>query len=350
MTDIDGRTGAAPLWAAFMQAVYADDQLRRTLAYDGRLPALEFERPAGITRRLLCALSSVTPGSSDCRVNQSEWFLDTPPTPTGEAMLGKVRWEEVDPAVLRVPALRLADTNRTVGTASTSSSQYCRYDEGVDLSILSPDSVSQIFLAPPRNNESLVEANLWAQSHGLVVLPARPCTGGIEIVDSSGTQEVATAWRIASPQSGQVVNGSVTVSGTANFQPDTKGYYLVELGIPGVEGQDIQWVRVGGEHATPVVNGQLVVLDASTLVPGDYFLRLSVYQNGSAVGDPYIVPFLVGGVQAAELPETADEAGRVVDVSKIASPSEAQVNPPPPTPAPPANSSNNCGSLSGDCP
>ena len=218
----------------------------------------------------------------------------------------------------------------------------------MDVSLLETETVSQIFLTPPRNIESLVEAHLWAQNHGLVVLPARPCSGDLEfVVDSDlGAQRQATMWRISSPRSGQVVNGQVTVSGTANFQPNTRGSYLIELGIPNADGDEVRWVPVGGQRTAPVVNGQLAVLDASTLIPGDYFLRLSITQNDRIMEDPYVVSFRVGGVQAVDLPDApSEEAGRVVDVSKL-------VNPPPPEqPAPPAVDENNnedgCTSLRG---
>ncbi len=349
MKNISGRSGAAPLWSSFMQHVYDSEEMQRTLAFDGKLPPAEFERPEGITRRLLCALSSVTPGASDCRVNQSEWFLDAPQLAVEETIAGTVRWEEVDPAVVRVPALRLTDTSQNVGTQSAATSQYCRYDEGADISQLTTDTVSQIFITPPRNIESLVEAHIWAQNHGLVVLPARPCTGGDLIAGGStpNTQEQATVWRIASPRSGQLVNGAVTVSGTANFQTGTQGSYQVELGIPSEEGDDVRWVPVGGRRSSPIVNGQLAVLDASTLVPGDYYLRLSVTQNGRSLGDPYVVSFLVGGVQAVQLPDsTSEEASRIVDVSKV-------VNPPPAEEAVPPveeeEEQDSCSSLQG-CP
>jgi membrane peptidoglycan carboxypeptidase len=349
MKDIDGLEGAAPLWANFLKAVYADETLQRTLVYDGKLPSLDFERPEGITRRLLCALSSVTPGVSDCRVNHSEWFLDTAGDSLADASIGEVQWEEVDPAVLRVPALRLADTSQTIGTQNTSTTQYCRYDEGVDVSLLKPETVSQIFLAPPRNNESLVEATLWAQSHGLLVLPARPCSGDLEYADglNLGVQQQATMWRISSPRSGQLINGEVTISGTANFQANTRGTYQVELGIPNENGDEVRWVPIGGQRSTPVINGQLAILDASTLVPGDYFLRLSITQNDRVMDEPYVVSVRVGGVQAVELPETSpDDTGRVVDVSKMVNPPAEQPTPPP---AQNEGGENGCTSLRG-CP
>ncbi|MFN2107931.1 MAG: transglycosylase domain-containing protein [Candidatus Promineifilaceae bacterium] len=360
MRDIDGSTGAAPLWAAFMRTVYDNPEMQRTLAYDGELPPVEFVRPDGVSRRLLCALSSVTPGASDCRVNQSEWFLDTPESDDEFEPDGKVVWEEIDPAVVRVPALRLAETERqNAGTQSSASSQYCRYDEGLDYSRLPENTLSQIFLVPPRNVESVVEAALWAQSNGLVVLPARPCSGDLEVLAGldADAQNLATIWRIASPQSGQLVSGTVNISGTANFQANTQGYYQVELGIPATDGSETRWVALGGRRSSPVVNGQLAVLDTSTLVPGDYFLRLSVTQNGRSQGDPYIVSFRVGGTQAAQAPAdraSADQAGQVVDVADVVNPPQPQApepqpqpQPQPQQPEPPAQDEDNCASLSG---
>ncbi|MFN2138768.1 MAG: transglycosylase domain-containing protein [Candidatus Promineifilaceae bacterium] len=354
MVDIDGRGGAAPLWAAFMRAVYADSQLQRTLAYNGELPPTEFTQPPAMTRRLLCALTSVTPGASDCRVNQSEWFLEEPASSGAEIVAGKVHWEEVDPAILRVPALRLQGTSQPIAAGSSTSSQYCRYDEGVDEALLAEETVSQIFLAPPRNIESLVEANLWAQSNGMVVLPARPCTGDavVAAVSDDGTAAVATTWRIANPREGQTVNGAVTVSGSATFQTETDGYYLVELGIPEAESSTVNWIPVGNKRTTPVVNGQLAVLDASTLVPGDYYLRLTVTQNGRLMGDPYIVAFKVGGVQAVEAPPDTEDTERVVDVSKIVNPpaNDAPSPTPEPTPVPPPEEKDEgCSSLTDNC-
>jgi hypothetical protein len=296
----------------------------------------------------LCALSSVTPGASDCRVNQSEWILDTPQGSLEGETIGEVHWEEVDPAVLRVPALRLADTSQNIGTQNASTVQYCRYDEGVDVSLLEGETVSQIFLTPPRNIESLVEAHLWAQNHGLVVLPARPCSGDLEfVVGTDLDTQQATAWRISSPRSEQVVNGQVTISGTANFQPNTRGFYQVELGIPNADGDDVRWVPVGGQRTTPVVNGQLAILDATTLVPGKYFLRLTVTQNDRVMDEPYVVSIRVGGVQAVDLPDSpSEEAGRVVDVSKMVNPSPEQA---PPPQVEDTNKDEGCTSLR-DCP
>ena len=201
---------------------------------------------------------------------------------------------------------------------------------------------------------SLVKGLHKLLNNGLVVLPARPCSGDFEVVASAdqGLQNLATVWRIAFPQSGQLVNGTVTVSGTANFQSNTQGYYEVELGIS-ADGGETRWIPVGGRRSVPVVNGQLAVLDASTLTPGSYYLRLSITQNGRVQGDPYVVSFRVGGVEAAQASPgegPVEDPGRVVDVSKVVNPSPEQQPQAPAQPAPPVednDSQDSCASLSG---
>jgi membrane peptidoglycan carboxypeptidase len=349
MIDMDGESGAAPLWSDFMRAVHADGKLLAALAVNGRQPPEEFERPDGLSRRLLCALTSVTPGTSDCRINKSEWLLEIPQDPEDTAVRGTVKWEEVDPAVIRVPALPLLSTSQAVGTQSRSATQYCRYDEGLEIALLDPETVAQVFLTPPRNIESVVAANIWAQNHGLVMLPARPCTGTAEVLADAGTTEEAqaTVWRIANPDSGQTINGTINIIGTANFQPNAAGSYAVDLGIP--EDGDVRWVALGGPRTSPVINGALAVLDASTLAPGDYFLRLSVSQNGVTLDDPYVITVRIGGVQTVENPAPGgEEDGRVVDVAKIVNPTVIEEQPQPEESAPPPSAPpKSCTSLKG---
>ena len=70
---------------------------------------LEFVQPEGLEKRPLCSIASITIGAADCDTSGEEWFLveaDTAvPTPTPDAEL--VNWEEVETAVLRIPAVPL---------------------------------------------------------------------------------------------------------------------------------------------------------------------------------------------------------------------------------------------------
>ncbi len=111
MIDISGLTGAAPLWSSYMQAVYSNADLVSRLAVNGQQPPSDFVRPPGVSEKPLCALASATVGSIECAPAGSELFLDTPPTqPTPAPEQPLVVWEELDPAVWRIPAIPLQPT------------------------------------------------------------------------------------------------------------------------------------------------------------------------------------------------------------------------------------------------
>ena len=81
MQDTSGLTGAAPIWAQFMQAGIED--------LTGGNPS-GFSRPAGVIERVICAVSGTEP-SKYCPSQRSEYFAaDQPPLPAGQDL-----WEEV---------------------------------------------------------------------------------------------------------------------------------------------------------------------------------------------------------------------------------------------------------------
>jgi membrane carboxypeptidase/penicillin-binding protein PbpC len=68
MREVDGLTGAAPIWHEFIRAVLSGTK------------KLDFIRPQGVERVEICALSGLLPGNS-CPYRRLEWFLDgTQPT------------------------------------------------------------------------------------------------------------------------------------------------------------------------------------------------------------------------------------------------------------------------------
>ncbi|NQS92237.1 MAG: transglycosylase domain-containing protein, partial [Chloroflexi bacterium] len=81
MQDTSGLTGAAPIWAAFMQ-----EGIQRLT---GGNPS-GFSRPAGIIERVICSVSGTEP-SKYCPSQRSEYFAaDQPPLPVDQDL-----WEEV---------------------------------------------------------------------------------------------------------------------------------------------------------------------------------------------------------------------------------------------------------------
>lgn len=294
MVDISGLTGAAPLWGSYMRAVYSNADLVARLDDNGA-PPLDFVRPAGLSERPLCALTSAAVGGTECVPAGSELFLDSavPPTPIPTVDRPVVFWEKLDPAVWRVPAVTLPPASIDVGQPSPAPDEdapppqiFCHFAELTPLELLPPETALQVFLAPPRNPESLKAAHQWAQGNNIAILPVSTCTEEL-LAQSQGGQDAV--WRITSPADGEVVSGNIPIMGTANFDPAVVQFYKVELGIP--SGTEIQWLTIGETHSTPVVNGMLEYLQAEALPPGPYYLRLIVVKDSNYVGEPHQVSF-----------------------------------------------------------
>lgn len=74
-----------------------------------------------------------------------------------------------------------------------------------------------------------------------------------------------------SPKEGEEINGSVELKGTANI-PDF-GFYKYEFSQ-----DNVNWTTMQANREI-VINGVLGVWDTALRIPGDYYLRLVVYDN-----------------------------------------------------------------------
>ncbi len=297
MIDISGLTGAAPLWSDFMQAVYANPQLQESLAVQGFQPPNEFLQPEGLTQEALCAISSVQIGASECSLSGSEWILETPETaeePPSESE--EVKWIAVDPAVHRMPALSLPPLPAEILAAGSADNTlppqfYCHFPEGTELSLLPPETQEQVFLSPPRNEESVKAAHEWAQANNLALLPTDSCNE--ELLALARDPNRVAFYRITEPKAGELVSGILPIVGTADFDPNVVEFFKIELGMP--RGTETEWVTLGEIHNSPVVNGTLEMLHADALPPGEYLLRLIVVKDSNYVGEPHTIPIKIGG-------------------------------------------------------
>jgi membrane peptidoglycan carboxypeptidase len=293
--NVSGLSAAAPLWSAYMQAVYGDPELLSVLDDNGARPPDDFIAPSGLERREICDLSSVAPGATDCLLGDSELFLVTDQETQVEGQdPASVSWDELDPAVWRVPAVPLPALPETLQVELTEQvlppQQYCHFEVGVALDLLPADALPTLFLSPPRNSESLVEAHRWAAEHGLAILPAEACNDDLLAV--ARNPDILAVWRITSPKSGDSVSGVLPIVGTADFDPNKVQFYKVELGMGDLESP--QWVTLGNASSTPVVNGTLEILHADALPAGEYLLRLIVVKmDGNYVGEPHMVQLTI---------------------------------------------------------
>ncbi len=298
MVNISGLTGAAPLWGDYMQAVYGSYDLLEVLNINGTEPSPNFTQPDGLDQKPICALSSISIGAAECQFSGQEWFLQESETaaPTPAPPPDTVVWEELDTAVTRIIALPLPPPSPEMAAALADDPEalpfplFCHFAPQTEMAILPPDALPQIFLDPPRNPESVQSAREWAQANDIAILPAEPCTE--ETLALARDPNQVAAYRITSPKPGDEVSGILPILGTADFDPEVVQFYKIELGIPQADG-NVQWVTLGETHQTPVVNGQLEMLHADAMPPGDYFLRLIVVKDSNYVGEPYTIPIVI---------------------------------------------------------
>jgi membrane peptidoglycan carboxypeptidase len=294
MLNISGLTGAAPLWAAYMQGVYSDYDLLADLGHNGGQPPTEFVQPPGLEQRPLCNAAAITVGATECSRTDSEWFLtgNQPQAPAPEPDV--VSWERVEPAVWRIPAVLLPPLPGDTVTASLNADAppaplYCHFTQGTTFDQLPPDVAPLLFLTPPRNPESLEAAYEWAEDHDLQILPQATCTE--EILTAARDPLVPAVWRITSPKAGDTVSGILPIVGTADFNTSEVSFYKVEIAYGNNPGE---WITLGETHSEPVANNTLETLVAAAFPPGDYFLRLVVImQDGNYVGEPHVIPIVI---------------------------------------------------------
>ena len=295
MLNISGLTGAAPLWQDYMQSVYSNYDLVDVLNVNGSPAPTEFIQPEGLEKRPLCAISSITIGATDCTRAGEELFLVRSDLVGGpEIDPNLVQWEELEPAVVRAPAVPLPalppDAQLVSDDADAPPPQlFCHIGEGADMATLPPEVAGQIFLTPPRNDESLKAAHEWAQANNVAILPTQTCND--ELLAMAGDPNRVAFWRIASPTEGDAVSGILPIVGTADFNPEEVQFYKIELGVP--NGDNVDWLTLGETHNVPVVNGTLEMLHADALAPGQYFLRLIVVQDSNYVGEPHTISFVI---------------------------------------------------------
>jgi hypothetical protein len=293
MVNISGLTGAAPLWRDFMTAVYGNYDLLSTLGVE---EPREFAQPEGMEQRPLCAISFVTLGATECVPSGEEWFLVLNEADDPDVDPNLVRWEQMEPAVWRMTAVPLPPlpaeilAGQPVDEDAPPPQLFCHFTEGTETAVLPPDALPQLFLAPPRNPESLKAAHEWTQAHSLALLPTQTCNDELLAVVREGNG--TAVYRITSPAQGDKVSGILPIVGTADFDPQVVQFYKIELGMPDGNGA-YNWVTLGDTHNTPVINGPLEMLHAEGLPPGDYLLRLIVVQDSNYVGEPHTIAITV---------------------------------------------------------
>ncbi len=349
MIDVSGLSGAAPLWADYMQAVYADQTLIPELEVtEGLLPPTEFTPPTTLERTQFCDLKSVQANTENCELSIGEWrYKDGSLWITPEP---SVRFEQLEEGVVRALSAPLANAPIP----------FCLMDEGK----WPPQTAMRMFIAPPRDPNVIEPAQTWAQQAGMLILPNAICDTGVAVANPPTAAAGATAvpaataiagatappvvwntptpnwaatqqaqqaaqptwtprppkptatplpppptvaaqppafqppttglfYQISSPSVGETVQGVVPIMGSAVFDSNTVQFYKVELKRDGRE-----WITLGQSHSAAVTNGQLETLNAPGIVDlfgeGGYQLRLILIRpDGNYAGEPFMIPITI---------------------------------------------------------
>ncbi len=80
----------------------------------------------------------------------------------------------------------------------------------------------------------------------------------------------------------------IAIVGTADFDPEKLAGYKLE--ISPAAPTDPQWTSFNSIYSIPVIDGTLGSLDAATLSPGDYLIRLVLVSvDGAFIGQPFTI-------------------------------------------------------------
>jgi len=333
MRNSSGLTGAAPIWNGVMRNIVADDDLR------GRVRAAReglgfdwptsFARPDGIVERSVCQLGSLNAAlSTSCPEQVSELFIEeylpagggadaAPVEGAGspdqlDAMPGDA-WVVAPAVIVPLPAPPpelIAEAEASEMPLRWAPAALCRADAGA----FGADKMQAVAVLPlPADEEERGFVVEWARTSGWAALePTDACTP--EMADAAlppgslpGPATVMAGGVLTRPTEaryslnvapGTRLSATTVLTGTAMFNPDEIEYYKVEFG-PGVD--PVEWITIGDVHANSVPNGPLETLDAASLAPGPYIVRLVlVKRDGNFLHPPFSVPIVVGPEPPAE--------------------------------------------------
>jgi membrane peptidoglycan carboxypeptidase len=229
MQNISGLTGAAPIWADFMQEAVS--------RVTGGTPS-PFTRPGGIVERIICAISGTEP-SDNCPLQRTELFAaDQPPFPRSEDL-----WKKV-----------LVDT-WTGLEASPACEQFT--DEKLAANVEDPWAVKWL-----RNNPT---GKAWAEDNGfsdpLFFVPKRKCT----------VEDPRPLLEFTSPRDGErITQNPLEIFGRAGATADFESYQL-EYGLGE---KPVKWEPLKKDGIPINESGKIYEWDLEEFPAGVITLRL----------------------------------------------------------------------------
>jgi penicillin-binding protein 1C len=317
MQNSSGLRGAAPLWRSIMDYLQANPIAKEDSPDIAILPTAaispeeseaapgEFPLVNGVEERVVCIPRGT--GGSSCGASRKDWFLAGGPL-HGIQRLGYVpdmitnpgAWTLVVSSVLASDAQNVALPPLDDGTRPPTPNQCV-----INTRRPTAGAPVRLFLPIPPYYPDEVHARRWARAHGYNMAPPIMCPINVaqKVLGSSGSGDVnsnsgdlaqpptGTTYRIDSPLAGQQVSGLVSIIGTASINPSAVQYYKLEIGRGP---SPTSWTTFGSTHRNSVSNGLLETLQADSLPPGEYVIRLVVVRNDGNFPSPHAVPISIG--------------------------------------------------------
>lgn len=315
MKNSSGLSGAAPIWNAIMQTIYADETLLGQLLVNGQPPPSEFPQPNGLEQKRVCLPQGT--GGSSCTAYRNDWFIVGGPM-HGVGRLGYTPDLNSNPGAWTVAIMPLAsDQAQAIWNSQPPLIDGARPPMPIlcALNMARPPegSAIRLMLPVPPFYPDEVRARLWAQQVGYQMAPPTSCpmsivygssgaTGNSGSSSSGGSgQSVQTGNQnnsssggvsagISSPTAGQQISGLVPIIGTANFSGGNIQYYKLEIGSGS---SPSEWITFGTTHTQPVSGSVLEQLNASGLSPGNYIIRLVLVGNDGNFAATHAVPITI---------------------------------------------------------
>ncbi|MCB0215625.1 MAG: transglycosylase domain-containing protein [Chloroflexi bacterium] len=327
MRNSSGVTGAAPIWNGFMRNVAVDAE-RRTIVADAREAfgldtPTRWERPSGVVETQVCRIESLRQPSAGCPAYQRELFIE-------DAMPEADNWLMASAVVVPLPPEAVApppDAKPDSFAAQRPPFTLCSADAGPGGERAQPVAVVPLPLdqAGSAIGEEQRFAVEWSQAQGWPTFyPLPPCTpelagaaiepGSLPAFSTAGLDSTLgisgtlaysgslgfdfggfvpqTATYRLGLAPGSILRERTVLTGTVRFNPDEVDFFKVELGVGAAPAE---YFTLGEIHRGPVPEGGAIeVLDAPSLAPGAYMLRLAlVKRDGNVMEPPYSIPIRI---------------------------------------------------------
>jgi membrane peptidoglycan carboxypeptidase len=243
MENITGLTGAAPMWAEFMQLAV------KQLAGDN--PST-FVRPGGIAERVICSVSGTEP-SKWCPQQRSELFAaDQPPLPQSEDLWKRVEFDTWTGLAASAACDQFTDEKMAINVKDRWAIRWMRQEQA---------------------------GQNWVQEMGfsdpLFFVPERECRA----------DDPRPLLRFESPRDGETISRSpLEIIGQAGATNDFD-FWRLEYGL----GSDpVQWERLEEDGSPRNDTGRLYEWDLKEVPAGEVSLRLYVQSTNDTYAETVI--------------------------------------------------------------